>query len=97
MRNWYARLPSAVRNADALVSNAEECAQALRQGVSPLSWARPALLTTEETQTSPGRVCAVLGGGQRLAGCRLLQLQKPQIFPQAHWHVTGDAPKFRFE
>ncbi|XP_075366582.1 L-fucose kinase isoform X2 [Mycteria americana] len=32
VRNWYARLPSAVQNADALVSNAEECAQALRQG-----------------------------------------------------------------
>ncbi|KAM9625607.1 L-fucose kinase isoform 3-T3 [Morphnus guianensis] len=32
VRNWYARLPSTVQNADALVSNAEECAQALRQG-----------------------------------------------------------------
>ncbi|XP_037265116.1 L-fucose kinase isoform X1 [Falco rusticolus] len=36
LRNWYARLPSAVQNADALVSNAEECAQALRQGNLPL-------------------------------------------------------------
>ncbi|NXK82762.1 FUK kinase, partial [Amazona guildingii] len=36
VRNWYARLPSAVQNADALVSNAEECAQALRQGNLPL-------------------------------------------------------------
>ncbi|NWI64307.1 FUK kinase, partial [Todus mexicanus] len=36
VRNWYARLPSAVHNADALVSNAEECAQALRQGNLPL-------------------------------------------------------------
>ncbi|XP_068883039.1 L-fucose kinase isoform X2 [Aphelocoma coerulescens] len=32
VRNWYARLPSIVQNADALVTNAEECAQALRQG-----------------------------------------------------------------
>ncbi|NXP04191.1 FUK kinase, partial [Thinocorus orbignyianus] len=32
VRNWYARLPSIVQNADALVRNAEECAQALRQG-----------------------------------------------------------------
>ncbi|NWV67566.1 FUK kinase, partial [Malurus elegans] len=32
VRNWYARLPSIVQNADALVNNAEECAQALRQG-----------------------------------------------------------------
>ncbi|XP_009701652.1 PREDICTED: L-fucose kinase [Cariama cristata] len=36
VRNWYARLPSTVQNADALVSNAEECAQALRQGNLPL-------------------------------------------------------------
>ncbi|XP_064375489.1 L-fucose kinase isoform X2 [Dromaius novaehollandiae] len=36
VRNWYARLPSAVQNADALVSNAEECAQALQQGNLPL-------------------------------------------------------------
>uniref|UniRef100_A0A8B9ZK13 Fucose kinase n=1 Tax=Anas platyrhynchos TaxID=8839 RepID=A0A8B9ZK13_ANAPL len=35
VRNWYARLPSVVQNAHALVSNAEECAQALRQGGSP--------------------------------------------------------------
>lgn len=50
MRNWYARLPSIVQNADALVSNAEECARALRQGMSPASWARPALLMTEKDQ-----------------------------------------------
>ncbi|XP_051485160.1 L-fucose kinase isoform X2 [Apus apus] len=36
VRNWYARLPSAVENTHALVSNAEECAQALRQGNLPL-------------------------------------------------------------
>ncbi|OPJ78107.1 L-fucose kinase isoform B [Patagioenas fasciata monilis] len=36
VRNWYARLPSTVQNADALVSNAEQCAQALRQGNLPL-------------------------------------------------------------
>ncbi|NXS61648.1 FUK kinase, partial [Brachypteracias leptosomus] len=35
VRNWYARLPSTVQNANALVSNAEECAQALRQGHLP--------------------------------------------------------------
>ncbi|NWR80720.1 FUK kinase, partial [Centropus unirufus] len=32
VRSWYARLPSIVQNAAALVSNAELCAQALRQG-----------------------------------------------------------------
>lgn len=84
VRNWYARLPSTVQNADALVSSAEECAQALRQGVSPLSWVRPTLLTTEETQTSLRRLCAV-PGVKRLGGCRLLQLQMSQIFPLAHY------------
>lgn len=72
MRNWYARLPSAVQNADALVSNAEECAQALRQGVSPLPWARLALLMTEETQTSPGTVSVVLEGGKSRGGVHVL-------------------------
>ncbi|XP_060537494.1 L-fucose kinase isoform X2 [Pantherophis guttatus] len=32
LRNWYARLPTVVETASALVSNAEECAQALKQG-----------------------------------------------------------------
>ncbi|XP_048371210.1 L-fucose kinase isoform X2 [Sphaerodactylus townsendi] len=32
LRNWYARLPAIVQNANALVSNAEECARALQQG-----------------------------------------------------------------
>uniref|UniRef100_UPI00398EB101 L-fucose kinase isoform X2 n=1 Tax=Pristiophorus japonicus TaxID=55135 RepID=UPI00398EB101 len=32
LRNWYARLPSIVENADALVRNAEECAQAFIEG-----------------------------------------------------------------
>ncbi|XP_043351119.1 L-fucose kinase isoform X3 [Dermochelys coriacea] len=36
LRNWYARLPAIMQNADALVSNAEQCAQAFRQGNLPL-------------------------------------------------------------
>ncbi|XP_030437400.1 L-fucose kinase isoform X1 [Gopherus evgoodei] len=36
LRNWYARLPVIVQNADALVSNAEQCARAFRQGNLPL-------------------------------------------------------------
>ncbi|KAL7978778.1 hypothetical protein Chor_013267 [Crotalus horridus] len=32
LRNWYARLPTVVETTSALVSNAEECAQALKQG-----------------------------------------------------------------
>ncbi|NWI22135.1 FUK kinase, partial [Crypturellus soui] len=36
VRNWYARLPPAVHNAAALVSNAEECARALQRGDLPL-------------------------------------------------------------
>ncbi|XP_074055473.1 L-fucose kinase isoform X2 [Macrotis lagotis] len=36
LRNWYARLPAVVDNARALMRNAEECAQAFRQGSLPL-------------------------------------------------------------
>ncbi|XP_051830582.1 L-fucose kinase [Antechinus flavipes] len=36
LRNWYARLPAVVDNAQALVRNAEECAQAFCQGSLPL-------------------------------------------------------------
>ncbi|NWX91313.1 FUK kinase, partial [Nothoprocta pentlandii] len=36
VRNWYARLPTAVHNTSALVGTAEECARALRQGDLPL-------------------------------------------------------------
>ncbi|XP_053304582.1 L-fucose kinase [Spea bombifrons] len=32
LRNWYARLPAIVQNADSLVSNAERCAEAFRTG-----------------------------------------------------------------
>ncbi|XP_053497718.1 L-fucose kinase isoform X1 [Ictalurus furcatus] len=32
VRNWYSRLPSIVRNAEQLVSNAEECARACMEG-----------------------------------------------------------------
>nr|XP_014347917.1 PREDICTED: L-fucose kinase [Latimeria chalumnae] len=35
LRNWYARLPSIVQNADALVKNAEECARAFTEGDLP--------------------------------------------------------------
>lgn len=37
VRNWYARLPSIVHNTDALVRNAEECAQAFMKGKQVLS------------------------------------------------------------
>ncbi|XP_043837163.1 LOW QUALITY PROTEIN: L-fucose kinase [Dromiciops gliroides] len=36
LRNWYARLPAVVDNAQALIENAEECAQAFCQGSLPL-------------------------------------------------------------
>ncbi|XP_056680562.1 L-fucose kinase isoform X2 [Monodelphis domestica] len=36
LRNWYARLPAVVDNAQALISNAEECARAFCQGNLPL-------------------------------------------------------------
>ncbi|KAM6223797.1 L-fucose kinase [Rhynchocyon petersi] len=36
LRNWYARLPAVVQNAHSLVQQAEECAEAFRQGNLPL-------------------------------------------------------------
>ncbi|XP_068943745.1 L-fucose kinase isoform X2 [Petaurus breviceps papuanus] len=36
LRNWYARLPAVVDNVQALMRNAEECAQAFSQGNLPL-------------------------------------------------------------
>ncbi len=32
VRSWYARLPSIVQNTEQLVTNAEECAEACREG-----------------------------------------------------------------
>lgn len=36
LRSWYARLPAVVQNARSLVRQAEECAEAFRQGMLPL-------------------------------------------------------------
>lgn len=72
VRNWYARLPSIVQNADALVNNAEECARALRQGVSSPPCARLSLLTTEAAKYPPESLW-----GQKLGQCRVQQLEQP--------------------
>uniref|UniRef100_G1MS17 GDP-fucose pyrophosphorylase domain-containing protein n=1 Tax=Meleagris gallopavo TaxID=9103 RepID=G1MS17_MELGA len=66
VRNWYARLPSIVQNADALVNNAEECARALRQGVSSPPCARLSFLTTEAAKYLPECLW-----GQKLGQCRV--------------------------
>ena len=96
MRSWYARLPSAVQNADALVSNAEECARALRQGASPLPWARPALLTAEETPASLGTVCAVLPrGGQELRGVQALAAAEASNLPAGAMARYRQCPKIQ--
>lgn len=95
VRNWYARLPSAVQNANTLVSNAEECAQALRQGMSPCPWARPALLMTEETQTFPGRACVVLGEGRKAGGVQVLAAAEASNLPPGPLACYRQCPKFQ--
>ncbi|XP_048402241.1 L-fucose kinase [Stegostoma tigrinum] len=78
LRSWYARLPSIVENADALVRNAEECAQAFIKG--DLSWIGQCLNTywQQKKHMAPGcepsavqQIMAVLQPhvyGQSLAG-----------------------------
>ncbi|XP_035193004.1 L-fucose kinase isoform X1 [Oxyura jamaicensis] len=78
VRNWYARLPSVVQNARALVSNAEECARALRQGDLPLVgtcldryWQQKKLMAPGCEPLAVGRMMGALRPyvhGQCLAG-----------------------------
>ncbi|KFV71411.1 L-fucose kinase, partial [Dryobates pubescens] len=78
VRNWYARLPSVVQNVDVLVSNAEECARALRQGDLPLLgkcleryWQQKKCLAPGCEPLAVGRLMAALRPhvhGQCLAG-----------------------------
>ncbi|XP_068022726.1 LOW QUALITY PROTEIN: L-fucose kinase [Melanerpes formicivorus] len=78
VRNWYARLPSIVQTVDVLVSNAEECARALRQGDLPLLgkcleryWQQKKCLAPGCEPLAVGRLMAALQPhvhGQCLAG-----------------------------
>ncbi|OXB54282.1 hypothetical protein ASZ78_002909 [Callipepla squamata] len=74
VRNWYARLPSIVQNADALVNNAEECAQALRQGNLPLIGKCLDLYWQQKKCMAPG--CEPLAVG------RMMDVLRPYVYGQ---------------
>ncbi|XP_035399516.1 L-fucose kinase [Cygnus atratus] len=68
VRNWYARLPSVVQNAHALVSNAEECARALRQGDLPLVGTCLDRYWQQKKRMAPG--CEPLAVGRMMGALR---------------------------
>ncbi|OXB74073.1 UNVERIFIED_CONTAM: hypothetical protein H355_003136 [Colinus virginianus] len=74
VRNWYARLPSIVQNADALVNNAEECARALRQGNLPLIGKCLDLYWQQKKCMAPG--CEPLAVG------RMMDVLRPYVYGQ---------------
>ncbi|XP_030367935.1 L-fucose kinase isoform X3 [Strigops habroptila] len=74
VRNWYARLPSTVQNADALVSNAEECAQAFRQGNLPLIGKCLDCYWQQKKCMAPG--CEPLAVG------RMMDILRPYVYGQ---------------
>ncbi|XP_077165835.1 L-fucose kinase isoform X3 [Paroedura picta] len=75
LRNWYARLPTIVQNADALVSNAEECAQALQQGNLALLGK---CLNTYRLQKK-----IMAPGCEPLAVQRMMEALQPHVFGQS--------------
>ncbi|XP_068549098.1 L-fucose kinase isoform X1 [Anas acuta] len=68
VRNWYARLPSVVQNAHALVSNAEECARALRQGDLELLGTCLERYWQQKKRMAPG--CEPLAVGRMMGALR---------------------------
>ncbi|XP_066860811.1 L-fucose kinase isoform X2 [Anser cygnoides] len=68
VRNWNARLPSVVQNAHALVSNAEECARALRQGDLPLVGTCLDRYWQQKKRMAPG--CEPLAVGRMMRALR---------------------------
>ncbi|XP_036604711.1 L-fucose kinase [Trichosurus vulpecula] len=75
LRNWYARLPAVVDNAQALIRNAEECAQAFSQGSLPL-------LGQCLTQYWGQKKC-MAPGCEPLAVRRMMDALKPYVYGQS--------------
>ncbi|XP_038610452.1 L-fucose kinase [Tachyglossus aculeatus] len=75
LRNWYARLPSVVQNAHALVSNAEDCAHAFRQGSLPLLGECLNRYWEQKKLMAPG--C------EPLAVRRMMDVLRPHVFGQS--------------
>ncbi|XP_067326996.1 L-fucose kinase [Anolis sagrei] len=78
LRNWYARLPSIVQNAHALVDNAEECAHALKKGDLPLLGECLNRYWAQKKRMAPG--C------EPLAVRRMMELLEPMVLGQS---LTG--------
>lgn len=75
LRNWYARLPSIVDNAKALVSNAEECARALQQGDLALLGECMNHYWQQKKNMAPG--C------EPLAVQRMMEVLRPHVYGQS--------------
>ncbi|XP_015275297.1 PREDICTED: L-fucose kinase [Gekko japonicus] len=75
LRNWYARLPTIIQNANALVSNAEECAQALRQGNLALLGKCMSNYRLQKKVMAPG--C------EPLAVQRMMEALQPHVYGQS--------------
>ncbi|XP_060131908.1 L-fucose kinase isoform X3 [Zootoca vivipara] len=75
LRNWYARLPTIVQNASALVNNAEECAQALRQGNLALLGKCMNHYWLQKKNMAPG--C------EPLAVRRMMEVLQPHVYGQS--------------
>ncbi|XP_061449988.1 L-fucose kinase isoform X2 [Rhineura floridana] len=75
VRNWYARLPTIVQNASALVSNAEECAQALQQGSLALLGKCMNHYWQQKKRMAPG--C------EPLAVQRMMEVLQPYVYGQS--------------
>ncbi|XP_053255380.1 L-fucose kinase isoform X4 [Podarcis raffonei] len=75
LRNWYARLPTIVQNASALVNNAEECAQALQQGNLALLGKCMNHYWLQKKNMAPG--C------EPLAVRRMMEVLQPHVYGQS--------------
>ncbi|XP_072135383.1 L-fucose kinase isoform X1 [Mobula birostris] len=75
LRNWYARLPSIVQNTDALVRNAEECAQAFIKG--DLSWIGRCLNTYWQQKKCMAPGC------EPLAVREMMTILQPHVYGQS--------------
>ncbi|KAM4721903.1 L-fucose kinase [Rhinophrynus dorsalis] len=75
LRNWYARLPDIVCNADELVRNAEQCAEAFRLGDLPLLGQCLAKYWHQKKVMAPG--C------EPLAVQRIMDALEPYVYGQS--------------
>ncbi|XP_075045508.1 LOW QUALITY PROTEIN: L-fucose kinase [Mixophyes fleayi] len=75
LRNWYARLPDIMMNVDALVSNAERCAEAFRGGDTRLLGSCLSTYWQQKKRMAPG--C------EPLAVRRIMDTLEPHVYGQS--------------